>query len=163
MRQRDMICRKESVHLFEFVICDSNESLSAHQDLFHFDPDAYLLCDTIPFKCLDIIDNTYHKIHIAASWENMLCIALWRTPVVIDDVIYILRDLGMTETDLQPFQDSGIEDIFPVLYYGKNFDILRKVCNLARKTAEYRLKDRNVRVDCHLVSSDPNKIIASSL
>jgi len=89
------------------------------------------------------------------SYSNIL--------VTIEDAIYVLKSAGMSYSELSPFKDGLPEDIFPVLYYGKNFDMLRKVCNIAKRMAESRLKSKFSRIDCHLVSDESNRIIASSL
>ena len=163
MAENRFICERETVSPGEFVICDSEQAVAAHRELFNLDSNHYVVCRDDPFECLSSIHEKYHKVHIAASWKGMLGIALRRSHVAIDDVIYILTCAGMSHSDLAPFRQGKPDDIFPVLYYGKNFDMLRKVCNAAKKTVESHLKNIYTRIDCHLVCYETNKIIASSL
>jgi len=54
-------------------------------------------------------------------------------------------------------------NLFPWLYYGKRFDVLRKICFAAKTNAERHVRNREMRVHCHLSSADTNRIVASSL
>lgn len=163
MGQDKLICSSETVFPGEFVICDSEKAVAAHQELFKFDSSSYIVCDRQPLDCLVSFEGDYHRLHIATSWEGMLSIALWRSPVSIDDTMSVLNNAGMSHFELAPFANGSPNDIFPVLYYGKSFDMLRKICNIAKRTAESRIKDEYIRIDCHLVSDDSDRIIASSL
>ena len=79
------------------------------------------------------------------------------------DAFFLLRNTGISREELLPFRDSDISDLFPWLYYGKRFDILRKICVAAKTNAERHIKNRDTRVHCHLSSVDTNRIVASSL
>ncbi|PNX53043.1 MAG: hypothetical protein BV458_06495 [Thermoplasmata archaeon M9B2D] len=163
MEQGKLICDRGGVFPGEFVLCDSEQAVAAHRELFNIDSKQYIICEDKPFECLSSFRGECHKLHIATSWEGMLGIALWQPQVAIEDAIYVLKNAGMSYSELSPFKDGRPEDIFPVLYYGKNFDMLRKVCNIAKRMAESSLKRKFSRIDCHLVSDESNRIIASSL
>ncbi len=156
------------------VICDSNLSAKAHKDLFHFDEKLYFVSDSpeMIFEeilktievCNSLSKNYLSKIHLVCNWINLFHIALWSIQrPFIQDVFTLLRDLGLGLKELQLFKDSDINDIFPYLYYGKRFDILKKLCHRAKKQTENHFKDPFVRVDCHLTAEDTKMIVASSL
>lgn len=104
------------------------------------------------------------KLHIAAGWEAILRVALWtsRRPLLID-VLGLLKKVGITESELLPFRNADINDIFPWLYYGKRFEALRKIANRAKAKAESALEKKKLLVYCHLVAEDTEQIVASSL
>lgn len=147
----------------EVVVCDGDLSYRAHRELFKFEQDRYVICKDSPLICAETIRTGPAKLHFVCRWKGILTIAMWRNDINLNDVMYILKSVGMSSLDLNPFLGADIEDIFPALYYGKHFDVLRKVCNQAKKIAEDRLKSKGLRVDCHLVAEDSRKIVASSL
>ena len=147
----------------EVVLCDDPISMEAHQDLFHFDSKKYIVCDSSPVNCIDDHISRAGKVHLSLLWEGVLQTALWKDFVSLSEAFYVLKSAGLEEKELVPFKEGKIDDIFPVLYYGKNFDLLRKVCNMAKKSAEEKIGQKGFRVDCHLVSEDSKRIVASSL
>jgi len=149
----------------EVVLVQHETSRRAHRELFSFDDSRYILsgkdiCESI----LALSSRGVDKMHVAADWENLLMIALW-TPArpLSFDVMSLLRKSGAGEAELAPFRTSDINDLFPWLYYGKKFDILRKICNAAKTKAESRISGRHLQVICHLVSEETLRIVASSL
>jgi hypothetical protein len=72
----------------------------------------------------------------------------------------LLRKAGAEDDALRPFKESGVDHLFPWLYYNRRFDILKRVCTAAKAMAESRI---GRKVHCHLVSDEEAKIVASSL
>jgi hypothetical protein len=158
----------------EVVICDSATARSAHKELYHFKDEVYVTPDneTDIFEAVAGIVNSCNtspsdcpsKIHIALGWESIMKTALWKHGQPVNgEVLILLRNAGLGSVELQPFRTADINDLFPWLYYGKRFDILRKVCHATKKQMESHLKDHTIRVDCHLVAQETKKIVASSL
>jgi len=159
----------------ELIICDSEEAKLAHRELFSFSDDAYIKTDGT-VNIFDAISGVISacnsspvcpgKIHIVLNWPNLLQISLWKAAKPLTgDVFTLLRNEGIGSQELQPFKNSDINDIFPWLYYGKRFDILKKVCHIAKRKIENNLKGNGqlIRVTCHIIAEDTKKIVASSL
>lgn len=165
--------------LHELVICDGAISKDAHQCLFHFEDDCYLIADDESgvFNSVSTIvgalsigkplskpPGSFNKMHVSMSWENTLKLALWQEKKPgAGEVFSLLGNAGLSSRELQPFGKSDINDLFPWLYYGKRFDVLRKVCREVKRKMEERLKGSSMRVDCHIVAADTAGIVASSL
>jgi len=49
---------------------------------------------------------------------------------------------------------AHINDLFPWLYYSNRFDILRKICGIAKTRIESKIDSKTVLVYCHLVSEE---------
>ncbi|MDI6801384.1 MAG: hypothetical protein QMD01_04945 [Thermodesulfovibrionales bacterium] len=158
----------------ELVICDSETAKNAHQELFRFNDNVYAIIPEID-NAFNVILNTVNsfntsspefiqKIHLSLNWENLLRVCSWKAekPVSVD-VFILLRNAGITSQELQPFKAADINDMFPWLYYGKRFDILKKLCHIAKRQIEGHLKDHSIRIDSHLVAEDTKKVVASSL
>jgi hypothetical protein len=158
----------------ELIICDSTLSKHAHKELFHYSDDVYVIAD----KAGNIFDavsditgscNSGHlacpsRIHMALKWFNLLHVSLWQSKrPATGDVFMLLKNTGINSQELQPFKTAEINDIFPWLYYGKRFDILKRLCHKAKKQVEGHLKNHIIRVDCHLIAEDTKKVVASSL
>ncbi len=166
--------------LTEIVIYDSAAAMQAHRELFRFSQNAYIpsfendgaegssnnafsIIATVVNLCA-AAESCPARIHLALGWENMLRIADWKENFAsIWDVFILLKNLGVTEAALAPFVRSPINDLFPYLYYGKMLDVLKRVCVMAKRQTESRLKNTTVRVDCHLIQEDSPKVVASSL
>ena len=97
------------------------------------------------------------------SWPNILQISLWTAKPSTGDIFTLLRNEGISSEELQPFKASDINDIFPWLYYGKRFDILKRLCHIAKRRVEGNFKKYFLAVECHIIAEDTKKIIASSL
>jgi hypothetical protein len=167
--------------LTEVVVCDSEPAMQAHRDLFRFSANAYVPV----YESGDDASENYRdafqpvvqlidtcnaatlcpsRIHIAAGWENILKVAAWRADFAsVRDAFIILKNAGLADSTLSPFTRSPVSDIFPYLYYGKRLDVLKKICTLARRQIESRIKKGGVRADCHLINEDSPRIVASSL
>lgn len=149
----------------EIVLYLNDTAKHAHQQLFTLADASYTpingkLTDSIIAAAF----GSAVKVHIAADWETILKVALWTSEKPTShDVHALLKKMGVAEGELLPFAKSDINDLFPWLYYGKKFDTLRKICNAAKARAESRIEKKTVLVYCHLVFSEPQKIIASSL
>ena len=106
----------------------------------------------------------YAKIHLVMGWPNILQISLWKTAKpAVGDIFTLLRNEGISSEELKPFKASDINDIFPWLYYGKRFDILRRLCHIARRKVEDNFKKYSIAVECHIIAEDTKKIVASTL
>lgn len=149
----------------EVVLVQHEMSRRAHRELFSFDESRYMMSGMdICASILALASQGVDKMHVAADWEHLLMVALW-TPArpLSFDVMSLLRKSGAGDAELAPFRASDINDLFPWLYYGKKFDILRKICNAAKTKAESRISGRHLQVICHLVSDETLRIVASSL
>lgn len=149
----------------EIVIFQDEISKESHKALFSLDDACYKqsaknIVDTIP----EVAQAGLSKLHITAGWENILKIAVWTCDrPLIHEVISLIRKTGLREEELRPFKHSDINDIFPWLYYSNRFDILRKICSIAKTRIESKIESRKVLVYCHLVSEETEKIVASNL
>jgi len=149
----------------EIVIFEDESSRESHKALFFLDDVCYRRNDNdIVNTILEAAQTGLSKLHISAGWENILKIAVWRCErPLIHEVLTLIRKTGVKDEELRPFSNSDINDIFPWLYYGNRFDILRKICNAAKSRIESKIDSRKVLVYCHLVPEGTKKIVASSL
>jgi len=151
------------------VICDSETARQSHKNLFRSEDDKYIILDETSGIINSVSDavskfSALQKIHLVMGWPNILQISLWQTAKPsIGDIFTLLRNEGIGSTELQPFKTSDINDFFPWLYYGKRFDVLRKICHTAKRKVESSFKKNNINVECHIIAEDAKKIIASSL
>lgn len=149
----------------ELVLAQHAGSKRVHQELFLFDDSRYIVAgNDILASILSLAEQGVDKMHIAADWEHLLMVALWipSYPPVFD-VLNLLRKHGVSDDELAPFGASDINDLFPWLYYGSKFDVLRKICNAAKAKAESRASRKHMHIVCHLVSEETSRIAASSL
>jgi len=149
----------------EVVLVQHEVSKQAHQQLFSFDDSRYVTSGSdILESILSLSARGADKMHIAADWEHLLMISLWTpsTPPVFD-VMSLLKKFGAGDAELAPFRTSDINDLFPWIYYGNKFDMLRKICNAAKARAESRITRKHLHIICHLVAEDTIRIVASSL
>lgn len=144
-------------------MCDSESSRNAHKSLYGLKRTQYHICQRSPLKCISDLGEHAMRIHVSCFWEGILKIAIWKDAVTIRDVLLLLRSVGMSDRDIAPFKNADTADVFPVLYYGKNFDVLRRVCRRAKEVTEARLGKKFLNVQCHLVAEGGQEIIASSL
>ncbi len=149
----------------ELVLAQHAGSKRVHQELFLFDDSRYIVAgNDILASILSLAEQGVDKMHIVADWEHLLMVALWipsHPPVF--DVLNLLRKHGVSDDELAPFGASDINDLFPWLYYGSKFDVLRKICNAAKAKAESRASRKHMHIVCHLVSEETSRIAASSL
>lgn len=149
----------------EVVLVHHEAARKAHQELFSFDDRRYVVCSGNMLESfLSLAAQGIDRVQIAADWEHILMLALWTSARPrIFDVLSLLKKSGARDAELVPFKSSDVNDLFPWLYYGKKFDILRRVCNAAKARAESGTGRGHVRVICHLVADDAGRIVASSL
>ncbi len=148
------------------VVLSLNElSAVAHKELYSFEDRRYIMSGTdLLASILSAAETGADRLHIATDWENLLRIALWSSAKPpLFDVITLLKKSGAAEAELQPFRKSEISDLLPWLYYGRKFDILRRICHAARTKAEAKANRKGLHIYCHLVSDESRRIIASSL
>ena len=162
----------ENLKNTEIVICDSETASQAHKELFRSTANEHIILDNTAstLDSLSLIiaahcsSSIMQKIHLVMGWSNLLQVSLRQSAKpAVGDVFTFLRNEGISSEELQPFKASDINDIFPWLYYGKRFDILRRLCHLAKRKAEDIFKGHSIIVDCHIIAEDTKKIVASSL
>ena len=162
----------ENLKNAELVICDSETASQVHMELFRSGDIQYIISDKAAglLDYLSHIINAYclssplRKIHLVMGWPNILQISLFKASrPSAGDVFTLLRNEGISSEELKPFKASDINDIFPWLYYGKRFDILRRLCHIAKRKVEDNFKKYSIAVECHIIAEDTKKIVASSL
>lgn len=149
----------------EIVIFQDEISRESHKNLFSLDDACYRQShENIVETILTVARSGLSKLHISAGWETILKIAVWTgDKPMIHEVIALLRKTGLKEDDLTPFMHAHINDLFPWLYYSNRFDILRKICGIAKTRIESKIDGKTVLVYCHLVFEETAKIVASNL
>lgn len=149
----------------EVVLSVHDGAARAHQELYSLKEESYVMSGTdILVSVSSLVEKGFDRLHIAADWENLLRLALWAPACpAIFDVIGLLKKSGATDAELQPFRKSDLNDLLPWLYYGRKFDILRRLCNAAKMKIEAKMNRKGLHIYCHLVSDESQRIIASSL
>lgn len=157
----------------DLVVCDGPKSVSAHRGIFNFNEKDYIVCrpHLLPLTITDIIgrltegsDCTVCNLHITTGWEGLFVVLLWEASDHSVRSVYLpLREAGMTRAEIEPFVEGPVSDIFPNLYYSKRFDILRRLCSMAKKKVENRFPQMVGKIVCHLVAQYEGVIAASSL
>lgn len=155
-----------------FILCDSELSKKAHKELFRYEDNIYEVVDNkdVLYKTKEIIDllnsspsSIPSKIHVVLNWANILKILLWQSENPTGEMLLVLRNFGLKSEELNLFKNCDVGDIFFYLYYGKRFDVLRKVCHSAKRQIEKHLRNNFIKVDSHIVAEDTGRIVASSL
>jgi len=149
----------------EIVLYRGETARRAHREAFGLPEHCYVpLREDLLSEIRGSAAGGVSRLHVLSVWEDMLRIALWSgaRPARVD-VFDLLRRASAAESDLAPFRDADIGDIFPSLYYGKRFDLLRKVCHAAKARAEMKIGRKDLIVHCHLVPEDGGLIVASNL
>ncbi|MBI5634589.1 MAG: hypothetical protein HZA15_14060 [Nitrospirae bacterium] len=149
----------------EVVLTASELAAQAHKELYSFEDRLYIPSGSdILASIVSLAEKGPDRLHIAADWANLLRVALWSSPnPPLFDVITLLKKSGAAAAELQPFAKAEISDLLPWLYYGRKFDILRRICNAAKTKAELMVRRKGLHIYCHLVSDENRRIIASSL
>ena len=147
----------------EWVFVSSPAAKDAHKNLYHFSETSYIITGEDLMESLIGFRGNLSRLHIASTWTIMVGLAIWRARPHRGDMFLLLRNAGISAEELAPFRESEVGDIFPWLYYGKRFDVLRRICQTAKASTERYLKEKDARVHCHLVVEDIPQIIASSL
>jgi hypothetical protein len=149
----------------EVVLYQGDAARRSHRHLFSLDEACYRSAgDDMVGSVLSVDLEDVFRLHISAGWEAIVCTALWSSaPPPIHEVISLLKKAGAADEELEPFITADVRDLFPWLYYGNRFDVLRKICNLAKAKTESKLGKRKLLVYCHLVAEEAEKIVASNL
>jgi len=147
----------------EWVFASSPASKDAHRNLYHFSESSYIVTGKDLMESITGFERDFCRLHIASPWINMVMLAIGKAKPLKGDILLLLRRAGITAEELAPFREAEPDDIFPWLFYGRRFDVLRRICQAAKANAEKSLKDKDARVHCHLVVEDTTEIIASSL
>jgi len=155
---------KVHADLSEIVLYRGDVAKESHKNLFALDDRCYFSTgEKIVSSVSAVCRENLRKLHIACGWETILKVALWTENLALHDVLSFVKKCGLTDEEVSLFKRSEIDDIFPWLYYGKRIDVLRRICNLAKAKAESKAGGKQLRVFCHLVSAETEKIVASSL
>lgn len=147
----------------ETVLASNESSRDAHRELYRFAEEAYVLVTGSLIDTITAFKGDSDRLHISSDWSDAVRLAVWKTDPGIGDVLFMLRSMGISSEELLPYRRAEISDLFPWLYYGKRFDVLRRICFAAKTNAERHVKHREMRVHCHLSSADTKRIVASSL
>lgn len=147
------------------VIADSMEARDAHLGLFKLKRDAYgVFSGSEPVRLLkEGVKSGVFSLHVSAGWQWVVRIAVWKDAPLKGDILLMLTDAGLTRDEVSPFTEADPEDIFPTLYYGRRFDVLRRICRKAKDNIEKNLRCFVQRADVHLINRDITQIVASSL
>ncbi|MFN3479091.1 MAG: hypothetical protein ACK415_01790 [Thermodesulfovibrionales bacterium] len=153
------------IALQEIVIASNERTKYIHKELFRFADESYILIDSLirfdPSAIrLQLCENA-ERVHLALNWTDMIRFGTGREKPATGDILILLKKVGLSEKEIQPFRDS-IYDILAYLYYGKRFDILRRLCSVIKQNLERDIKG-SARVNCHLIYEETGSIIASSL
>lgn len=147
----------------DIVLTSGERAKKAHRELYHFSDDVYVDAGENLLRPVEKLSGHPVRLHIATTWKGILNLALWKPEPTIGDLFILLKNIGIGPDELLPFKDADLNDIFPWLYYGKRFDILKKICSIAKKNSERHIADKDARVHCHIVSEDTSLIVASTL
>lgn len=147
----------------DIVLTSGERAKKAHKDLYHFSDDVYLDAGDNLLQSVEKLSGDFIRLHIATTWKGILNLALWKPEPTMGDVFILLKNTGIGPDELLPFKDADLNDIFPWLYYGKRFDILKKICSIAKTNSERHIADKDARVHCHIVSEEASLIVASTL
>ncbi len=143
------------------VIADSEASMKAHQELFRWPEENYMVSEELPFEALKGHVEGAERVHIVGSWQYILRVATGSDRIGPGQLSFLMKRLGLTEEELQPFLAASVDDLFYTLYYGRRFDVLRRLCHHVRRVIQERFS--GLMVDCHMVVPDRAQIVASSL
>jgi len=151
--------------LTELVLYQGGAALISHKELFSLRDECYIefsgdINDLVPYSAGEELT----RLHTVTEWETLLRIALWNAEgPLIRDALGLLKKSGIKDAELSPFMHADVNDLFPWLYYGKRFEILRKICNAAKTRMELKFDRKKLLVYSHLISGESGRIAASSL
>ncbi|MBI5140622.1 MAG: hypothetical protein HZA20_00320 [Nitrospirae bacterium] len=106
-----------------------------------------------------VCSGRFRHIHIVTGWAELL--SLLGVTESANSSMRLLREAGMKECEAAAFRGALPSELFPSLYYGKRFDILKKACLMAKR--RFESMDCSTRIDCHLVASGIMQVVATSL
>ena len=147
----------------EMVFATSEGSRDAHRELYRFDEQSYIIVTENLLETLAAFRGNLDRLHVSTNWDDIIRLATWKSEPKTGDLFLLLRNMGLESEELMPFREADVADMYPWLYYGKRFDVLRKLCFAAKANVEKYIGNKEVRIHCHLASEDTNRIVASSL
>lgn len=147
----------------DIVFASSEASRIAHRELYHFEEQAYIIVTENLLETLAGFKGHLNRLHVSTSWVDTVRLATWKSEPEVGDILLLLRNMGLRSEELRPFRGAAVSDLFPWLYYGRKFDLLRKLCFTAKGNVERHIRNKEVIIHCHLTSEDTNRIVASSL
>jgi hypothetical protein len=159
------ICLPSDKECAELVLCGDEVSKKAHKELYSFVESRYVIsAGDLLEEAISLACGGAARLHIVSVWTDILRVSLWSAagPPVFD-ALSLLGRSGVSAGELAPFRNSEVADLFPWLYYGRKFDVLRRICNAAKAKTEAKVNRKDFRAYCHLVSPDVGRIVASSL
>lgn len=147
----------------EAVIASDENSRSAHRELCRSLSDTCIIPGESILSAVEGLSGELNRLHVVVNWTDLVRLTSWKTDPGLGDLFLILRNAGVRKEELAPFKNSEVDDLFPWLYYGKRFDVLRRLCQAARANVERHSSQKDMRVYTHLVSEETHSIVASSL
>lgn len=147
--------------LREMVIASNELTKNIHRDLFRFPDEYYILIDSDILGLISSHVDRVERIHLALNWPDMMRLAAWCERPDKGDILLLMKKVGLSAGELKPINDP-FNEMLPYLYYGKRFDILRRLCSETKKNIERHIKGQKM-VNCHLIYEEAAAIVASSL
>lgn len=145
----------------ELVICQNDITRRVHSELFNLPDSSYIVSYNLKTDLLKLSGRGILKVHLALNWEGLLKIISWSDILSYGFIKNALSRAGLDERELKEMEGADPLSLFYWLYYGRNFQVLRKLCIHARSSAEEHV--RGVRFECHLISEEISRIVASTL
>ncbi len=143
------------------VIADSEQSKRAHQELFHWSDEIYRVSEKPPLEIINNIDKGIERVHIVGTWQYILRTATGSEEISPGALSLLMKRIGLSDEEVQPFLNSPLDDLFYTLYYGRRFEVLRRLCHHIKRTIQEQFS--HIMVDCHMVVPERPQIVASSL
>lgn len=147
--------------LHEIVFASNELTKDIHRELFRFPEECYILINHNLIKSISSYCDKVERIHLAVNWQDMIRLGTGCEKPDKGSIFLLMKKVGLTDRELQHFNDPMTE-LLSYLYFGKRFDVLRRLCTVTKKGLEKNLKGL-ARFSCHLVYEDVSAIIASNL
>ncbi len=145
------------------ILCENIIAKEAHRELFGYDDSCYVISGMESIKKELIRLSRFRNIeslHICVSWTSLLELSTKDGALNRFNITELMKRAGLNEEEREIIKDFGINDIFPWLYYGRRFRVLRKLCNIVKDNIK---RDMNLKLEIHLISEDIKQIVASTL
>ncbi len=145
------------------ILCENITAKEAHRELFGYNDSCYAILGIESIKEELTRLNRFKNIdslHICVSWVTLLELATRGSVMNRFNITELMKRAGLNEEEREIIKDFGINDIFPWLYYGKKFRVLRKLCNITKDNIK---REMNLKLEIHLISEDIKQIVASTL
>ncbi|GBE02488.1 hypothetical protein BMS3Bbin06_01740 [bacterium BMS3Bbin06] len=157
-------CETGSAEIHEVVVSEDARSRDAHMEVFRLRRDAYRYMGGDLYGALtrSVVGGAL-RVHVSCGWKWLLRLTFGRRDFGKGELVSLLKTAGLTDDDLRPFRTANPDDIFYFLYYGKRFDVLRRLCRSAKRRSEELPETGAAKIEFHLVAPEDSRIIASSI